>query len=115
MPPPGGFEAVKYKRNLPIKGRSAYVFMGVIFSVSAYGMYYWTRGILERRELEREKMWSRIHLAPLLTAEADRDAYRRQQAALAREKIIMKDVKGWEPGRSVYNGVKYKAPEFVVL
>lgn len=48
------------------------------------------------RELEREKAWSRIHLVPLLLAEGDRDAYRRQQAALAREREIMKDVKGWE-------------------
>jgi hypothetical protein len=29
-------------------------------------------------------------------AEGDRDLYRREQAALAREKEIMKDVKGWE-------------------
>jgi hypothetical protein len=29
-------------------------------------------------------------------AEADRDVYRREQAALAREKEIMKDVPGWE-------------------
>ena len=49
-----------------------------------------------RRELEREKAWSRIHLVPLLLAEGDRDAYRRQQAALAREREIMKDVKDWE-------------------
>jgi hypothetical protein len=28
-------------------------------------------------------------------AEGDRDAYRRQQAALAREREIMKDVPGW--------------------
>ena len=48
------------------------------------------------RELQREKTWSRIHLVPLLLAEADRDAYRRQQAALEREKEIMKDVPGWE-------------------
>lgn len=48
------------------------------------------------RELEREKLWSRIHLVPLLMAEGDRDQYRRQQAALAREKEIMKDVPGWE-------------------
>ena len=41
-------------------------------------------------------MWSRIHLVPLLMAEGDRDAYRRQQAALAREREIMKDVPGWE-------------------
>lgn len=48
------------------------------------------------RELQREKTWSRIHLVPLLLAEGDRDTYRRQQAALAREKEIMKDVKGWQ-------------------
>ena len=44
------------------------------------------------RELQREKVWSRIHLVPLLLAEGDRDAYRRQQAALEREREIMKDV-----------------------
>lgn len=48
------------------------------------------------RELAREKAWSRIHLVPLLLAEGDRDTYRREQAALEREKEIMKDVKGWE-------------------
>ena len=47
-------------------------------------------------ELEREKRWSRIHLVPLLLAEQDRDLYRREQAALAREKEIMSDVPGWE-------------------
>lgn len=48
------------------------------------------------RELQRERVWSRIHLVPVLLAEGDRDAYRRQQAALEREKEIMKDVPGWE-------------------
>jgi hypothetical protein len=48
------------------------------------------------RELQREKVWSRIHLVPLLLAEGDRDAYRRHQAAVAREAEIMKDVPGWE-------------------
>jgi NADH dehydrogenase (ubiquinone) 1 alpha subcomplex subunit 13 len=52
--------------------------------------------VMFSRELEREKVWSRIHLVPLLLAEGDRDAYRREQAALAREKAIMKDVKDWE-------------------
>ena len=52
--------------------------------------------VLRFRELEREKIWSRIHLVPLLMAEGDRDTYRREQAALEREKEIMKDVHGWE-------------------
>lgn len=47
------------------------------------------------RELKRERVWSRIHLVPLLLAEEDRDLYRRQQAALVREAYIMKDVPGW--------------------
>jgi hypothetical protein len=55
-----------------------------------------TRLIWADRELQREQVWSRIHLVPLLVAEGDRDAYRRQQAALEREREIMKDVKGWE-------------------
>ena len=38
-------------------------------------------------------------------AEGDRDTYRREQAALAREREIMKDVKGWE--------VSFYAPVFV--
>lgn len=58
-------------------------------------MYILTETMMLRRnrsELQREKAWSRIHLVPLLLAEGDRDAYRRSQAALAREKEIMKDV-----------------------
>ena len=37
-----------------------------------------------------------MYLVPLLMAEGDRDAYRREQAVLAREREIMKDVPGWE-------------------
>lgn len=51
---------------------------------------------MHRRELQREKAWSRIHLVPLLLAESDRDVYRRDYAALEREREIMKDVPGWE-------------------
>jgi len=178
MPPPGGFEAVKYKRNLPFRGPSGLVILGAITGLCTYGFYRVGKGNLEQRsvlffvgqrrddvghnwmglsgslnvaswgcahretwgqgkrirtaahlravvperamttdlgldvavegccfysiryrELQREKVWSRIHLVPLLLAEGDRDAYRRQQAALERERAIMKDVKGWEVSR----------------
>ncbi|KAJ3975247.1 GRIM-19 [Lentinula raphanica] len=115
MPPPGGFEAVKYKRNLPFRGPGALVILGGVAAISAFGFYRYGQGALEKRELQREKAWSRIHLVPLLMAEGDRDAYRRQQAALAREKEIMKDVPGWEAGKSIYNNPKYASPQFVVL
>jgi NADH dehydrogenase (ubiquinone) 1 alpha subcomplex subunit 13 len=40
-------------------------------------------------ELAREKMWSRLHLTPLLQAEEDRDQVRRYYADKAREKELL--------------------------
>ena len=65
------------------------------------------------RELQREKVWSRIHLVPLLLAEGDRDAYRRQQAALAREREIMKDVPGWEVSDVSNGGMSQSARSLI--
>ncbi|PCH40860.1 hypothetical protein WOLCODRAFT_71575, partial [Wolfiporia cocos MD-104 SS10] len=115
LPPAGGFDAIKYKRNLPLRGPSGLVILGGVTAVCAYGFYRVGKGNLEKRELHREKMWSRIHLVPLLLAEGDRDAYRRQQAALAREKEIMRDVKDWEAGKSVYNNPRYRPAESIVV
>lgn len=87
---------------------------------------------MRRSELKREKAWSRINVVPLLLAEQDRDAYRRQQAALAREKEIMKDYPGWEvrldfflaravadesrqAGKRTYNSSRYTPNTIVVL
>ncbi|EIM85724.1 uncharacterized protein STEHIDRAFT_140262 [Stereum hirsutum FP-91666 SS1] len=115
MPPSGGFEALKYKRNLPFRGPSGVMMLLGVTAVSAFGFWRLGKGNLERRELEREKVWSRIHLVPLLLAEGDRDAYRRQEAAKAREGEIMKDVKDWEAGKSVYNKAQYQQSEYVVV
>lgn len=43
----------------------------------------------QNSELAREKMWSRIHLIPMLTAEEDRDLVRRHYADQAREKELL--------------------------
>lgn len=43
----------------------------------------------EKLELGREKMWSRIHITPLLQAEEDRDQVRRYYADKAREKEFL--------------------------
>lgn len=52
-------------------------------------------------ELAREKMWSRLHLMPLLQAEEDRDQVRRYYADKAREKELL----GEET--KVYNSDRY--------
>ncbi|SCZ92488.1 BZ3500_MvSof-1268-A1-R1_Chr5-2g07906 [Microbotryum saponariae] len=115
LPPAGGFEAIKYKRNLPTKGPGGALIFGAVTAICAFGFWRVGLGNLEKRELQREKVWARIHLVPLLLAEADRDIYRREHAALAREKEIMKDVPGWEVGKSVYHSKRYTPPSIVVI
>ncbi|CAO1615155.1 unnamed protein product [Jaminaea pallidilutea] len=115
LPPQGGYEPIRYKRNLPARGPGGLAIFGGMLAVCAYGFYRVAAGNVESRELKREKAWSRIHLVPMLLAEADRDTYRREQANLQREKEIMKDVPGWEAGKSVYNSKRYTPQKFVVL
>ncbi|PWN41249.1 GRIM-19 [Ceraceosorus guamensis] len=115
LPPAGGYEPIRYKRNLPARGPGGIAIFGAVFGICAYGFYRVAAGVHEKKELEREKAWSRIHLVPMLMAEGDRDAYRREAAALAREKEIMKDVPGWEAGKSVYSTKRYTPASFVVL
>ncbi|KAI5476642.1 GRIM-19 [Pseudohyphozyma bogoriensis] len=115
LPPAGGFAPVRYQRNLPVKGPGGALIFAGVAAVCGFGFWRVGLGNLEKRELQREKVWSRIHLVPLLMAEADRDAYRREQAALEREKVIMKDVQGWQPGKKVYNTDRYTANSVFVI
>jgi hypothetical protein len=51
MPPPGGFEAVKYKRNIPISGPSGLVILGCVTAICTYGFYRVGKGNLEKRQV----------------------------------------------------------------
>ena len=57
--------------------------------IMAYGWRKVFIGQREKHELAREKIWSRIHLTPLLQAEEDRDQVRRYYADQAREKELL--------------------------
>lgn len=52
MPPAGGFEAIKYKRNLPFRGPSGVVILGAVTAVCAYGFWRVGLGNLEKRYVE---------------------------------------------------------------
>ncbi|PQE07963.1 hypothetical protein CJF32_00003105 [Rutstroemia sp. NJR-2017a WRK4] len=77
--------------------------------VMTYGFYKVGKGIREQNELAREKMWSRIHLIPLLTAEQDRDLVRRHWADLKREKELLGSQ------TSPYNSDRFVRPTFAVV
>ncbi|KAJ1754643.1 hypothetical protein LPJ77_005091 [Coemansia sp. RSA 2523] len=112
MPPSGGFKSFRYERRLPKRGPNGLTLFAICGGIMAYGWHRIYLALDERRELDREKMWSRIYLTPALIAETDRDEYRRRHAAVERERVIMKDVPGWVPGQSVYNGKRY-APDTI--
>ncbi|KAL1623615.1 hypothetical protein SLS56_008198 [Neofusicoccum ribis] len=106
MPPVGGYEPVQYKRNLPARGFRPAAYLAIMGGIMAYGFYRVGQGIREHNELAREKMWSRIHLIPLLQAEEDRDQARRHLANQAREKELL----GAET--KVYNSDRFVRPYF---
>ncbi|KAI5789865.1 GRIM-19 [Pyronema domesticum] len=113
LPPQGGYEPIQYKRNLPFRGFRPGTYLIAMGAISAYGCYVAMQGIKEKREMAREKIWTRIHLTPMLQAEADRDDVRRYFAAQAREKELMKDVEGWKGG-SVYNSDRFVRPTYTI-
>jgi NADH dehydrogenase (ubiquinone) 1 alpha subcomplex subunit 13 len=49
MPPVGGFEHVRYKRNIPIRGPGGAAIFGGVAAVCAYGFYLVGQGNLEKR------------------------------------------------------------------
>lgn len=63
--------------------------MLAVVAVMGYGWRKLFIGQREKNELGREKLWSRIHLTPLLQAEEDRDQVRRYYADKAREKEFL--------------------------
>lgn len=49
MPPPGGYETLKYKRNLPVKGPSGAVLFGGMFALCTFGFWRLGQGNVEKR------------------------------------------------------------------
>ncbi|KAK4497401.1 hypothetical protein PRZ48_011852 [Zasmidium cellare] len=108
MPPVGGYEPVQYRRNLPVRGFRPAWYLVAVAGIMTYGFYRVGQGIREHNELAREKMWSRIHLIPLLQAEEDRDLVRRHLAQQKMEEELL--------GKAVpvYNGDRFVRPTYAV-
>ncbi|PSK53893.1 hypothetical protein B9Z65_7699 [Elsinoe australis] len=106
MPPTGGYEPVQYRRNLPARGFRPAWYLAAVAGIMTYGFYRIGQGIREHNEMAREKMWSRIHLIPVMQAEEDRDQVRRMLADKAREKELL----GGES--QIYHGDRFVRPTY---
>ena len=102
-PPPGGFPSVRYARRIPNTGPSGAVVFGLVLLGMGYGFHKTAQYNKRGNKLKEEIYNTRMALAPYLQAEADRVFVQRQAKFHAWEAEVMKDVPGWEVGKSVYN------------
>lgn len=49
LPPQGGYEPIRYKRNLPARGPGGLVVFGAVLGICGYGFYRVAIGNLEQR------------------------------------------------------------------
>ena len=77
MPPPGGYPAAPWRRNLPGRG---FGYIGVVLTCAGYGYFWWSRAHHRygqwRRELKLESENMDMACMPLYEAETDRDELR---------------------------------------
>lgn len=109
-PPPGGFPSVRYGRRLPTTGPTGPTLFLVSGAVMAYGFYLVGQTNQEKRRNDEEKMAARRALVPVLQAEEDRRYVERLDMLQKQEAHIMRGVKDWKVGESVYNGGRWMKP-----
>ncbi|XP_065670988.1 NADH dehydrogenase [ubiquinone] 1 alpha subcomplex subunit 13-like [Hydra vulgaris] len=110
LPPPGGYPKLSFTQNLPKRGITGVTLMAAGLGVMVVGFSFVIKGNRKRRELGKEKMNARLSILPVLLAEQDRGILRRLKENFEAEKIIMKDVEGWEPGKNIYYTDKWVRP-----
>ena len=108
MPPKGGFGQVPFARGVPkSRGPSGAAIWAGGLLATVVGFYVVGQSNIARREYKKEKRLARAALIPLLQAEEDARYVAARREEIAKEAEIMKNVPGWEAGKSVYHSGKW--------
>eukprot|EP00127_Corallochytrium_limacisporum_P006669 Clim_evm48s232 gene=Clim_evmTU48s232 len=110
MPPQGGYPAISYRRQHTPPRFSGFMKFAIAGAVMAGGLLVTAYSQNERRNLDREKVLTRIALVPLLQAEEDRRFLREYKKYLEDEEKIMAGVPGWKVGERPYNTDRWVPP-----
>ncbi|XP_049938233.1 NADH dehydrogenase [ubiquinone] 1 alpha subcomplex subunit 13 [Schistocerca serialis cubense] len=108
MPPPGGYQSIKFAR-IPAKTyfSGSTMILGY-FGITAAGLYaYYLNYRLIRRE-EIEMRSGRLAVFPMLLAERDREYLKQLRRNRDEEASLMSKVEGWEVG-TYYGEPVYKS------
>nr|XP_009858984.1 NADH dehydrogenase [ubiquinone] 1 alpha subcomplex subunit 13-like [Ciona intestinalis] len=114
MPPPGGYGAVPYKRNLPVRGLGGFALFGLGIGLSAIGVkMLWERKVLEEFT-NQESHQAELVYYPLLQAEKDRTELRLHKEKIESEALNIVGTgfdPTYEPGMgNVYHTPVYEPP-----
>lgn len=77
----------------------------VVTTIYGFNMIGYTNR--ETAKIKLSERESRYNMVPFLQAEADREYAYRERISDAKEAEIMKDVPGWEVGKSPFNSKKW--------
>ncbi|KAK8827258.1 NADH dehydrogenase (ubiquinone) 1 alpha subcomplex 13 [Blastocystis sp. ATCC 50177/Nand II] len=106
LPPKGGYPIINPKRYLPIRVTGATMWL-IGTATVGFGIWRMMYGIRKMNEMDQERFNARLAMAPFLQAEEDIRYCAEEDAKLKKEAEVMKDIPGWEVGKSVYNSRKW--------
>ncbi|KAJ8603504.1 hypothetical protein CTAYLR_005117 [Chrysophaeum taylorii] len=110
MPPPGGYPEVIATRGIGPRGPPGWaIWLGATFA-TVFGLYRVGEGNRERNAAKKMKREARMAIIPYLQAEEDVRAHALYLARLDDEARVMKGVKGWKVGESVYHNTSIWMP-----
>ena len=72
LPPPGGYESIPYKRNIPIRGPSGAVMLGLLVAIHGLGLWCHHKKADYGYLKSQENHSAELCMEPLLDAERDR-------------------------------------------
>ena len=97
---------VNPKRNLPVRVSGATMWL-IGAATIGFGLWRMMYGIRKLNEMDQERFETRLAISPFLQAEEDIRYCSEEAAKLEKEREVMKDIPGWEVGKSVYNSRKW--------
>jgi NADH dehydrogenase (ubiquinone) 1 alpha subcomplex subunit 13 len=107
VPPPGGFEPIRIKRNMPDKFWGAGTMLLVMAGIMGYGWYCYAKWYKRQIKVKMEKEQLQMAIMPFLNAERDIVYTIKKRAFMKKVRELMKDEEEFDVDERFYHSKKY--------